>query len=243
MNDWEFVLCQIKKRSENQGINMKKLFLCLTLLGLLAVRSTAANITWQTPATISGPGDASVLGAYFGSWAPYDFSAVGGLTVNGVTFQASPDLPDATDNWTGGGQYYNSPNTSDANYNTLLQCGGDIGGVPLTISWDGMTVGDTYLLQYWVNDGRSYGAGRTETITGGDSTSAALTFGSDTTGPGQYIMGTFVADSASETITVTGNQDSLLNLMQVRDISAVPEPTSLALLAIGGGLVFIRSRK
>jgi hypothetical protein len=56
-------------------------------------------------------------------------------------------------------------------------------------------------------------------------------------------MGTFVADSASETITVTGNQDSLLNLMQVRDISAVPEPTSLALLAIGGGLVFIRSRK
>jgi len=50
-----------------------------------------------------------------------------------------------------------------------------------------MTPGNTYLVQILGDDGRSIGQSRTETVTGGANTSAALSFGSDGTGPGQYI--------------------------------------------------------
>jgi hypothetical protein len=96
-----------------------------------------------------------------------------------------------------------------------------------------MTPGNTYLIQFWVNDGRSIGQSRTETLTGGANTSAALSFGSDGSGPGQYIIGTFVANSSGgQTLTLTpfssgANPSAQVNLFQVRDITAtlVPRPT------------------
>jgi hypothetical protein len=90
-----------------------------------------------------------------------------------------------------------------------------------------MTSGHTYLVQFWVNDGRNIGQSRTETVTGGTNTSAPLNFGSDGTGPGQYIIGTFVANSSGgQTLTLTPfssgpNPNAQINLFQVRDISAV----------------------
>ena len=59
-----------------------------------------------------------------------------------------------------------------------------------------MVPGNTYLVQVWVNDGRDIGESRSETMTGGTNTSAPVSFGSDGSGPGQYIIGTFVADSS-----------------------------------------------
>ena len=67
-----------------------------------------------------------------------------------------------------------------------------------------MVPGNTYLVQVWVNDGRNIGESRSETITGGTNTSAPVSFGSDGSGPGQYIIGTFVADSlGSQTLILT----------------------------------------
>src|SRR3989442_12675602 len=72
---------------------------------------------------------------------------------------------------------------------------------------------------------------RSETLTGGDSTSAPLSYGSDGTGPGQYIIGTFVADSSgSQTLILTPlssgpNPEPLINLFQVRDITPKPNVT------------------
>ena len=59
-----------------------------------------------------------------------------------------------------------------------------------------MVPGNTYLVQVWVNDGRDIGESRSETLTWGTNTSAPVSFGSDGSGPGQYIIGTFVADSS-----------------------------------------------
>jgi len=59
-----------------------------------------------------------------------------------------------------------------------------------------MVPGNTYLVQVWVNDWRDIGESRSETMTGGTNTSAPVSFGSDGSGPGQYIIGTFVADSS-----------------------------------------------
>src|SRR5258706_13164654 len=115
----------------------------------------------------------------------------------------------------------------------LLQYGrfSNEGSTPATFSWSGMTPGNTYLIQLWVNDGRNIGQSRSETVTGADITSAPLSYGSDGTGPGQYIIGTFVADSSgSQTLILTPfssgpNPELQINLFHVRDITPTPNVT------------------
>jgi hypothetical protein len=176
----------------------------------------------------------STQGTYFGSWAPQDANA-NNFPVNGVTFQGFSDLPYSTSGPTFDAGYdsYASPGTSDANYNTLLQYArySNAGDQPATFSWSGMTPGKTYLVQMWVNDGRNLGQLRSETITGGANTSAPLNYGSnpDGSGPGQYIIGTFVANSSGgQTLILnsTAGVPPQINLFQVRDIT--PVITSIA---------------
>jgi hypothetical protein len=207
------------------------------MLNLAQVRDITPkpNVTWQTPVTISGPSDVVTRGAYFGSWAPQDANA-NTNNVNGVAFQGFSDLPFFTAGPTLDNGYdgFGSPNTSDTFYNMLLQYArfSNEGSTPASFSWSGMTPGHAYLIQFWVNDGRNIGESRTETITGGTNTSAPLSFGSDGSGPGQYIVGTFVANSfGGQTLTMTAsstgaNPNPQVNLFQVRDIT--PVITSIA---------------
>src|SRR5439155_21394683 len=101
-------------------------------------------------------------------------------------------------------------------------------GQPATFSWSGMTPGHLYLVQCWVNDARAVGQ-RSETITGGANTSSPLNYGSnpDGSGPGQYIIGTFVANSSrGQTLILSSpNGPPQINLFQVRDIT--PKITSI----------------
>jgi PEP-CTERM motif len=229
---------------------MKKILICTSLAGMIAATANAQNenITWQAPMSISGPSDVSTLGTYFGSWAPHGST----LAVNGVTFMANSDLPGlgtSFDNSTGSGTFP-APGITDPNYSTLLSAGA-FGNNPTSYSfnWNGMTSGDVYLVELWVNDGRNIGETRTETATGGANTSQALSYGSDGSGAGQFITGTFTADSTgSETISLnpfsTGaNPSAQLNLLEVRDITVVPEPSSLALIAAGAGMMFFGIRR
>src|SRR6266436_10256471 len=97
---------------------------CAGITMLLGCAEAQPNVTWQTPVPISGTADVSTQGVYFGSWAPQDGSA-NNFPVNGVTFQGFSDLPGLTPGATldNGYNSFGSPNTSDANYNTLLQFG------------------------------------------------------------------------------------------------------------------------
>ncbi|MEI9960531.1 MAG: PEP-CTERM sorting domain-containing protein [Limisphaerales bacterium] len=121
----------------------------------------------------------------------------------------------------------------------------------MTIAWGGMTPGNIYLLQFWVQDGRLDHGGRIETITGGVNTSATLAFdsGTDGTGPGQYIIGTFIADgTGTQLITINPlanprGPSAQINLLQLRDITPVPEPSTLAFLAFGAGAMFYGFRR
>jgi hypothetical protein len=139
------------------------------------------------------------------------------LTVNGVTFQNSSDLPNFSNTgFNAGYGSFPNPGTADNNYNTLLQSGAyEYPGPVCTFSWGGMTPGHTYLLELWVNGND---ASRTETLTGGANTSASLNYE-----PGQYIIGTFVANNTgAETVTLNGAPaDNLpqVNLVQVRDLT------------------------
>jgi len=228
---------------------------CACSAGLfIAAANAGPDITWQTPVTISGTSDVTTQGTYFGSWAPSD-DVANTLPVNGVTFQKPSDLPFFTEGPTFDSGYssYNSPGTSDANYNTLLQSADySNSGQPATFSWSGMTPGHLYLVQCWVHDGRNSTANqRTETITGGANTSASLAYGSGDTGPGQYIIGTFVANSSrGQTLILTSpNGPPQINLFQVRDItpritSIGVSGTTLTLTATGpanGPFVLLRS--
>jgi hypothetical protein len=229
---------------------MKKTLCCLSTA--IAFAAHAQTITWQTPQVISCTSDVSTLGTYFGSWAPYDGGA-NALPVNGVSFQGYSDLPGLTASFSGGNGGYNgfgSAGTADANYNGLLQYGQYANGSgSSTFSWGGMTVGDTYEVQFWVEDTRGITGARWENLSGGDI--GTTVYGTDTSGPvgyssplfsgaaspGYYVVGTFVADSTgSEEILLTpwgGSPDTQINLFQVRDITLVPEPSTLAFLAVG----------
>ncbi len=220
----------------------------VSIVGMLAtVAQAQSDVTWQTPLTISGPSDVVTTGTLLGTWAPFNGNA--STTVNGVTFQASSDLPGASTTLDNGGSNgtFASP-TSDAGYNSLLNAGafGNSSGT-YTLSWNGMTQGDTYLVQLWVNDGRNSTVNqRTETITGGANTSLSLAYGSGSSGPGQYVIGTFVAGTTSETLTLTPGPaipSAQFNLFQVRDISPVPEPSAIALGLAGFGLLIGLTRK
>jgi len=112
-----------------------------------------------------------------------------------------------------------------------------------------MMLGHTYLVQLWVNDGRNIGESRTETITGGTNTSPPLSFSSDGSGPGQYIIGTFVANSSGgQTLIVIpssngSNPNPQINLLQIRDITAtlVLAPIITSIAVNGSTLTFTAS--
>ena len=237
---------------------MKRVILCAALAGLFAAAANAqnANITWGAPAIISGTSDVSTEGTVIGTWAPGDDAYnPDSLPVNGVTFNAYGSGPfnslvsssGINDHYTG----YDSPGTLNANYNTILQAAIYSYGSTISITWGGMTAGDSYQLEFWVQDGRnSTTAERSETLTGGSSTSGSLAFGSGSTGPGDYITGTFLADgTGTETLTVNalGGPDigpsAQINLLQLRDITSVPEPSALACLAVGAGTMFLGFRR
>ncbi|MDB6112148.1 MAG: hypothetical protein JWR69_3898 [Pedosphaera sp.] len=118
---------------------------------------------------------------------PFNFAALnaGGLSVNGVTFHASSDLPGAANAFNDG---YGNPGTPDTNSNTLLQAAAynHYNDAASSISWNGMTTGHTYLVQLWVNDARSIGTTRFEGITGGTNTASNLADDSNGGGAGQF---------------------------------------------------------
>ena len=226
-----------------------------------AANAQNANIDWQTPSTISGTSDVSTEGTLVGTWGPGDDwggnNRSDNYPVNGVVFAAygSGTFGSWVSNSGLDDRYgsYGNPNTADANYNYLLQTAIYSYGSSISLTWGGMTAGDTYQLEFWVNDARnSVTAERSETLTGGANTSAALLYGTGAggTGPGQFVLGSFVADSTgTETLTLNafGGADigpsAQVNLMELRDITAVPEPSTVAFLASGAGALLVAFRR
>lgn len=181
-------------------------------------------------------------------------AAVGNLTsattvINGVTFTDNNSLPD----WTSAGHYgsafFNGNGaTGDAGFDDFT--GGQFyeggAGVTNTITLTGLTQGQEYQFQYIIMDGRGPGnyAGRTVVLGDGDgdnsndSVAVARTNGAN--GDGNSITGTFIADATgSQTITITGSDPGMTGYV----VRATPEPSSTALLGLGGLALILRRRK
>jgi hypothetical protein len=213
--------------------------LSVLLLGVAAASAQAAIITWGASTDITNDGDVSILGTLVEA---YNFGGVQ-TTVNGVTFaaQASPSIQDE-----GGSPIttFTTPTliTWSNNYKSLLNSGfSDDSNGMLTLS--GLTIGQNYQLQFWASQAGGYG-----TFLGGDPTGhlSADTDWNNLDVFGQFVLGTFTADSVGQEIVIKPDEVWSLNGYQLRNVTpsqTVPEPDGLALLGLGlAGLGWVRRR-
>ena len=227
--------------------------------------SHAASVTWLLPQDVSDDSDVSTAGSLVQASSLGDGTDTG-TTVNGVTFAPFVVYNDPTpvtsgiftltpapsSNIAGFGGYGvdSAPfNTLTAAYQSLLTYG-DYGSANslMTLTISGLTVGKHYQFQWWANDSRANYIPQTVDATAGNT----VTLNANTTdvpgGTGQYVIGTFVADAATQNIDFKGHPGggTLENAFQLRDISDIGSAgptitairilnrTNMALNAIGG---------
>jgi hypothetical protein len=133
------------------------------------------------------------------------------------------------------------PDLADADYNTLLsRTAYTEGNLADALQIGGLTIGATYKVQIWQafwadNWATSYVAGNASGLVFNSGQSQGPL--APTTARPQFVVGSFVADSANQFISMTSpTADVLVAAIQVRQTGAVPEPASWAMLIAGFGL-------
>ena len=233
-----------------------------SLVGALTLFSSvaqSATITWGAAQQISGAGDVSTNGTLVGA---YNVGGTGvpSTTVNGVTFQSfsTNNGNGSSGNFTTVGSGFigqtntghgsaNAPfSTLPAAYQTLLQSASVPFGGAITLTISGLIAGMQYQFQWWANDS-STEFGRT-TATAGNSVGLNHNTGSEG-GLGEWVIGSFTADAATQSITFEGDGDfGSVNAFQLRLIAppttGVPETgSSIALLGLAmSGMAFARRK-
>jgi hypothetical protein len=240
--------------------HVRVILLAAATLVFLPLSLSANPIGWSAAQDITGDSDVSTDGALVQA-ANITPNGMLSTTVNGVTFApfVAASGHDISGHFTLDGSLalydgYGSINAPFSNlssaYQTLLSTGnnGSSNSV-MTLTISGLTLGDTYQFQVWINDSRgTYG---TQGITATDGALSVHILG-DTTGveggTGQYALLTFVADG-DEVITFQGDPTggTTEEAFQLRDLTGAPTvpeggPT-MSLLAISlMGLLFFRRR-
>jgi hypothetical protein len=232
---------------------MKKLLFVSALFASITTSSFAivpvSPITWGAPTNISNDTDVSTAGTLVAA-----FNMAGpSVTLNGVAFAAFTFTQGSGNTTATNGNFSFSespgfllaPNlgstqapftTLSPNYQSLLSSGistSDNNTLTLTIS--GLTIGQQYAFQWWLNysggtfPGYVTTASATNSVTLNPNTSGAAG------GLGQFVIGTFTAASNIQSIAFNATIDNAptINAFQLR---AVPEPTSVALMLASGGI-------
>jgi len=219
----------IPSNSCKQFILMRFVIIVMLVLTMPLVAS-AASITWAAPVTIAGDTDVSTNG---GLLYAYDESGAAAV-VNTVSFAAGNSTTALGANVTisgitGGGTYggfgaSGSPWSSlSSSYQTVLT--GAAYGVTTagTITLNNLIVGHSYQVQVWVDDSRTYGAGRNETNSSSGGNTVVMSYNSTGLqgGVGQYAIGTFTASAATQAFTLQGSAggSTQLNAIQLRDLT------------------------
>lgn len=215
----------------------------------------ASLVTWQAPQTITGDSDVVTTGTLIvaGNLAQL-FSPT---TINGVNFQGVPLGGSGTVTTT-------APSSLSSNYLTMLNSAflvpADDTNVSITLA--GLTVGNQYLVQFWVNNsGNSPSLGRFDfltTISDDLGNSVSLYDGDNgiAAGPGntnidpllgEYVIGTFTAAAGTQTFNFfSGEVPGVVNGVQLRNITgvaAVPEPGTALAGVMLAGLLGVRRRR
>ncbi|MGD9856494.1 MAG: PEP-CTERM sorting domain-containing protein [Planctomycetaceae bacterium] len=235
--------------------------------------TASADLVWGAATNISGDSDVSTAGTLLVAVNPGTSSGGGvapTVTVNGVTFtgwspggfgaQVDPSGHLTLTAEAGFGAFSSvgfgsggAPFSAlSADYQTLLDYGdfaanagqNDFTG-DLTLTISGLTVNHQYEFQWWTNDSRPFSTGPVTATSGATSVSLDPNTTNAAGGTGQYVIGTFIATAATESIvfSTTGN-GNVQNAFQVRDltVAAVPEPNSFALLTLALILCVVKRR-
>ncbi len=189
------------------------------LLAVLAASTLrAATVNW-TASTVAGPTDVSTAGTLVGAM---NVGSATPQTVNGVTFAADPTGAGTLTLGSGTVAFGNLASTFN-NFWTAADPGGDAAYAAAldtarwgtsgsgTVTLGGLTVGRTYLVQLWIADTRAGFDTRIRTVDGVATTSG---------GP-NLATGAFIADAATQVITVDDGPNTFgpqVNLLQVRDV-------------------------
>jgi hypothetical protein len=201
----------------------------------LASSAQAAVINFGPAQTITSAADVQSAGVVDKA---YDFGA-GNLTINGVNF--TDFNAQSADTHTGIGTQYGGYTTDGiaGSYGTLLNNGDyqDGNGNLSTITLNGLTIGKTYQLEVWVNDGRGSNTGRSETLSGDvGGTPGLVMYGGGAGVDGQFDIGTFVATGTSQVLNLASGNQQINGLLLT---NPVPEPASIVALAGLGGMGLI----
>jgi hypothetical protein len=250
------------------SIRTLRIPLAFVLVLAATVCLKAATVTWFGPQNITGDTDVKTDGTLFQA---ANFGTAAATTVNGVTFSGFTATSGVTSGTSGnlslsasgtsGIRSTTSTTISAAPYSTLSSSYQALlnqtmfsfsgsSGVPapnMSVTVNNLSIGQQYDVQFWVNDSRSGVTNIATRQTQVGSTLLSVNTTGTTGGLGQWVLGTFVADSTSQSFDLVGVNSGTVGpvtyatAMQVR---AVPEPSSLAMLAGGAFtlLVFIHLR-
>ncbi|MGB8170134.1 MAG: autotransporter-associated beta strand repeat-containing protein [Chthoniobacteraceae bacterium] len=194
------------------------------------ITSPLASVAWERWQETSGATDVSTLGtpvrAYvFGSAAP-------SAPINGVTFtRFDTQALDTVAGLTNTGSSFGSASAPYANlsadYKTLLGSARYSATKYGSLALNGLTPGQWYVVQMWMNDSRASSGGRRTRINGSTFLSYNPGGPSDNLayegGLGHHMLGTFRAGSASQRFEFDASASAQINALQLRAIAA-PDP-------------------
>jgi len=204
--------------------------LLLAFFGLFSALGVQAAITWGTPTTIAGDTDVVTNGTLVYA---YDLNN-SAQTVNTVAFAAANSTTSlGSGNVTMSGfssdaasSTYGSSSAPFANLSIAYKAvlgGGDYASAAnttVTVTLNGLTSGQTYLVQVWADDSRGYARTETNSSAGGNSVVLSYNTANGAGGGlGQYVIGSFVASGTSQAFTLIGAVSSQLNAIQVRNVN------------------------
>jgi hypothetical protein len=199
-----------------------------------SARASAADITWAACVDETGrPSDVLAGGTLIAAVTAGQSSTVNGVhfvgpssssTATVMVFGAAPITLETVQNPYG--QYGAPPATWNAGYRSLVSGGAysEYPTSPTKIQLTGLTVGDKYVVQifeaFWNSNFATVFVGG-QSSSGAVSLSGPATQGSAASGTAQYVVGTFIADSDHETISLTSTTGYVIfDAIQVRDMGA-----------------------
>ncbi|PTX98290.1 hypothetical protein DB345_05495 [Spartobacteria bacterium LR76] len=220
---------------------------------LLSAPSGWSQMTWSAPVSISGDSDVSTTGLLTYAYVFGGTGSVTSQTVNGVTFspfaipgQESGSLTvgnatlSATEfNWnvTSSDQAPYANLSSD--YQGLLGENAFSHGGALTLTLGGLTAGQTYEVQIWINNSFNSAVNYSATVSDGSQGSSAVS--GNTSGQigglGQYVIGVVTLGGEQTDLQLTlspVSADAGVNAVQIR---AVPEPGVISCALVGSAVV------
>lgn len=207
-----------------------------TMLALVVTGSaSAATITWSPVIVSTTAGDISTDGTLHvssNSSGPTD------QTINGVTFSADAAGPLGSN---AAGTFYTTGTgvntTGDIGLDNLLDSHSYLGGGGANFDITGLIAGNAYQIQIIaVGDTRGCCGTRQQNFSG----DGVVISGDLSRVDPSSVLGTFVADGATQNIIVGGATDPGLSGYQVR---AIPEPSGIMLLGLSGMAFLFRRRK